>query len=175
MQELLTGLFELIFVSFTLIMVLDFVTGLKPLMPLGQPQQNKDASLNADMMSVSAPTIQDKEAIAPTTLLKPPALLPDPWTLPIDEQVTPLSRSSQQPAKFKPLLLLPPARPRLDLAALKKYVLHGKTVVCAEDITTVLPDGLKQYKLRGKSVLRLADLEAAMLSRAWLAAYGSLS
>lgn len=161
MQELLTELFELIFVSFTLIMALDFATGLKPLMPPVKPQQNKNTSLNADAISAVLTDNPRQGSDRANDFAQTPALLPDPWTLPIDKQVTPSSASlSQQPAKFKPLLLLPPARPRFELAALKKYVLHGKTVVRAEDIITALPDGLKQYKLRGKSVLRLADLEA---------------
>jgi len=93
-------------------------------------------------MSALAPAKpKTREASAPMTSPNPPALLPDPD----DYQLTSNSCKSQQSVKFSPLLLLPPARSRLDLAALKKYVLHGKAVVRAEDITTVLPaDGLKK-------------------------------
>lgn len=171
MQELLTELFEFIFVSFTVILVFDFTAGLNHLLPPVRPQNAQDAAPNTNAI----PTSVCSSSIALTTSPEPLVMLPDPWTLPIEEQVTPLSSSSQPTTKFKPLLLLPPAQSRLDLTALKKYVLHGKPVVRVEDIAIGLPDGLKHCKLRGQSVLHLADLEAAMASRAWLAAYGSLS
>lgn len=172
MQEFLTGLFELIFVSFTLIMVFDFTAGLNQLLPPVRPQNSQDAASNTEVIAASAPISQDEKAIIQegcfeallltAKLPKRPALLPDPWMLQIDEQVTPPSESPQQTVKFKPLLLLPAARLRLDVSALKKYVLHGKPVVRVEDIDIPLPDGLKHYKLRGQSVLHLADLEAAL-------------
>lgn len=72
----------------------------------------------------------------------------------------PVLQLDQGTAEPKPVLLLPPAQPRFELAALKKYTLRGKPVVWVEDIS--VPAGLKQYRLKGKPVLRLADLEAAI-------------
>lgn len=49
---------------------------------------------------------------------------------------------------------------RLDLSALKTYKLRGESVVAIADIPFALPDSIKRYKLREKYVVNLKHLEA---------------
>lgn len=93
-QEFLTLLFDAIALSFITIATLDFTTGLTPLMPRYKMPLVSPGQLNLfDLKPLPLP------------------LLPDPWTLPIDE-ITEVTAQPQETAQIeqKPvLLLLPPA------------------------------------------------------------------
>ena len=89
--------------------------------------------------------------------------LPDPWILPFDEVLAEPRKSKFSTNSGKAMLLLPPARqPQLDLAALKLYKLRSHSVVRVEDVPVPVPPGLKRYQMHGFSVVRLAELEAAI-------------
>lgn len=106
-QEFLTLLFDVIALSFITIATLDFIAGLMPLMPHYK-------------MPLVSPGQLNLFDLKPKTL----PLLPDPWTLPIDE-IAEVTAQPQQTAQIeqKPILmLLPPVkeiriRPPLPTAA----------------------------------------------------------
>ena len=93
-QEFLTLLFDAIALSFITIATLDFITGLMPLMPHSK-------------MPLVSPGQLNLFDLKPKTL----PLLPDPWTLPIDE-IAEVTAQPQETAQIgqKPVLLLPPAK-----------------------------------------------------------------
>ena len=93
-QEFLTLLFDAIALSFITIATLDFIAGLMPLMP----------SSKMPLVSPSQLNLFDFKPL-------PLPLLPDPWTLPIDEiaSVTAQPQQTVQIEQKPVLLLLPPA------------------------------------------------------------------
>lgn len=94
-QEFLTLLFNAIALAFITIATLDFITGLIPLMP-----RQKISLVSPGQLSLF-----DLKS-------EPLPLLPDPWTLPLDEVTEVVSRRESQhhsPSNPKPLLLLPQA------------------------------------------------------------------
>lgn len=93
-QEFLTLLFDAIALSFITIATLDFTAGLMPLMPRSKMPLVSPSQLNLfDLKPLPLP------------------LLPDPWTLPIDEiaEVTAQPQETAQIEQKPVLLLLPPA------------------------------------------------------------------
>lgn len=98
MQDLLTALAELIVFGFTVVFLLDLAIALNncwiaSAQKLPSPHQRQEAA-----------TLQSQPESKDFT-----SILPDPWTLPLDE-VLPLPPLGQRPTsqlKLKPLLLLP--------------------------------------------------------------------
>lgn len=94
-QEFLTLLFNVIEIAFITIATLDFISGLMPLMP-----RHKISLVSPGQLSLF------------DCKPKPLPLLPDPWTLPIDEitsvivQPQQITQTQHQPV----LLLLPPVK-----------------------------------------------------------------
>ena len=106
-QELLTLLFNVIALLFITIATLDFISGLMPLMP-----------------RYKMPVVSPGQLSLFDCKPKPLPLLPDPWTLPIDEvaEVTVQPQQTAQTQQQPVLLLLPPVkeasiRPLLSTAA----------------------------------------------------------
>jgi hypothetical protein len=68
----------------------------------------------------------------------------------------------------EPVDILALARERVksafDLAALKIYKLRGESVVHIADIPFSIPAATKRYKLRGRDVIKLAHLEKLQLA-----------
>lgn len=95
-QEFLTLLFNVIALSFITVATLDFITGLTPLMPRFKLPVASPGQLNLfDLKPLPLP------------------LLPDPWTLPIDEIASVTAQPQQQTVQIeqKPvLMLLPPVK-----------------------------------------------------------------
>ena len=94
-QEILTLLFDAIALSFVTIATLDFIAGLTPLMPRSK-------------MPLVSPGQLNLFNLKPLPL----PLLPDPWTLPIDEiaEVTAQPQQTVQIEQKPVLMLLPPVK-----------------------------------------------------------------
>lgn len=94
-QEILTLLFNAIALSFITIATLDFIAGLIPLMPRSK-------------LPVASPGQLELFDLKPLPL----TLLPDPWTLPIDEiaEVTAQPQQTVQIEQKPVLMLLPPVK-----------------------------------------------------------------
>ena len=92
-QELLTLLFDALGLSFITIATLDFITGLTPLMPRRR----------MPLVSLGQLSLFDLKP-------EPLPLLPDPWTLPIDEVISIPQAHNFSAKQSKPLLLLPQAK-----------------------------------------------------------------
>lgn len=88
-QDFLTFLFDATALSFLTIATIDFITGLMPRL--------KISSISPGQLSLF-----DHKPV-------PLPLLPDPWTLPIDEVAEIPTHKRCSPDKQKPLLLLPAA------------------------------------------------------------------
>lgn len=94
MQDILTASLEVVTVSFALVMVFDFISGLKC---IAQPAQFQ-----------SRPQIEPEVIALGTKTLEPLGHLPDPWMLPAREM--PVRTQKPAPTEPKPLLLLPQAK-----------------------------------------------------------------
>ena len=186
-QEYLTLSIELIFSTFLLVVTFDllnracYVNGYqipnnwKPpaIIPTtdaqveaAPPLPEVEIAPKAVLSLIAPPSNQHAEEVIATPV-KPLSLgkvqLPDPWTLPVNEVMTQPRFLSSSAKTAQAMLLLPPARqPQLDLAALKLYKLGSHSVVRVEVLPGAVPSGLKRYHLHGFSVVRLAELEAAI-------------
>lgn len=99
MQDLLTALAELIVFGFTVIFLFDLAIALNNCWIASAQKLSSTYQIEAP-----AATLQSQSENKDFT-----SILPDPWTLPLDE-VLPLPQSGQRPInqlKPKPLLLLP--------------------------------------------------------------------
>lgn len=89
-QDFLTFLFDAIALSFLTIATIDFTTGLMPRL--------KICPISPGQLSLF------------DCKREPLPLLPDPWTLPIDEVISRPQHQYCSSSQLKPLLLLPPAK-----------------------------------------------------------------
>lgn len=130
-QELLTLLFDALGLSFITIATLDFIAGLTPLMP----------RYKTPLVSPGQLSLFDLKP-------EPLPLLPDPWTLPIDEVISIPQAHNFSAKQSKPLLLLPQA----------------KEVVAANSSQTIVEQPLDQL-LSGVNIEKLQLRRARQIAK----------
>lgn len=155
MQSILTASIEIIAISFALMMLVDFVIGLKDLWTTSA--KKKSESKNEIEQEITIPTASQPIPEIPATLQwLEQNTVTEIFAVELPNVIE-LARTRQ--SKTSVVEVTEQSKKVVDLTALKLYKLHGYSVTRVADLPIQIPNTIKRYKLHKREVVRLVDIE----------------